>query len=245
MTGRIRESRRACRGPRRAPMPSAAASAMRLAKVPCTASSPRSRSIWRRSAHGGVLLGDREQLEPDPVDLENTGEQLGRNIRDLDFSAQDRGHLGMMAAARRRAEFEEDLDGFLAVERRPECPPATALHGFERPMSCMIVNPCHELSALAAASGLTLCGSSRNPRDAAGRRKLERLPPSDARRSEHVVDDLAVDQFTTRVAARTALSRRKCSTGEAGSRFTQKMPLSPAPEPWPWSRRVRSGSAPR
>jgi hypothetical protein len=39
-------------------------------------------------AHGGVLLGDREQLEPDTLHLERAGEHLRREGRDVGAPVQ-------------------------------------------------------------------------------------------------------------------------------------------------------------
>ena len=65
-----------------------------------------------------MLFDDRKQLEPNPVGLENTGEQFRREIPGLGFSPQDRRDLWMLAVHNIRQQFEQYVRGFLAVERR-------------------------------------------------------------------------------------------------------------------------------
>ncbi len=48
------------------------------------------------AAHRGVLLGDGDQLEPDPLDLKGAGQHLGREARDVGRAVQDSLQLGIV-----------------------------------------------------------------------------------------------------------------------------------------------------
>ena len=66
-------------------------------------------------AHGGVLLGDAQQLEPDALDLEGSGEQLGAELARGALAAQDRLHLRRPLAHELQHQLAEKLDDLVGV----------------------------------------------------------------------------------------------------------------------------------
>ena len=64
-------------------------------------------------AHGGVLLGDGQQLEPDALHLERAGEQLGREVRDVGAPVQHVLELGLVPARHVEQRVEQDVERFL------------------------------------------------------------------------------------------------------------------------------------
>ena len=68
--------------------------------------------------HRGMLFDDGKQLEPDSVRLEDTGEQIRREIPSPGFPPQCRRDLWMLAVHDAGQQLEQYVRGFLAVERR-------------------------------------------------------------------------------------------------------------------------------
>ena len=64
------------------------------------------------AAHGGVLLGDGEKLEPDALRLERAGHELGREIGDAGAAFEQRLDLRLMLARHVEQEPEQQLGGF-------------------------------------------------------------------------------------------------------------------------------------
>ena len=73
-------------------------------------------------AHGGVLLGDGEKLEPDALRLQRARHQLGREAVDIGAALEHRLDLGLMLAHHLDEEGEQELGRFLgrgAADRWP------------------------------------------------------------------------------------------------------------------------------
>ena len=115
MTGLMRvEARRPCTSC--APAPRFAASAMRLANVPCDRGFTAHALSLAAQPHSGMLFDDRKQLEPNSMRLENASEHFRRKIPGLGFSPKDRRDLRMLAVHHVCQQLEQYVRGFLAVE---------------------------------------------------------------------------------------------------------------------------------
>src|SRR5262245_9608560 len=65
--------------------------------------------------HGGVLLGDAEELEPDPLDLEGAGEELGAQIGGPPLPAEHRLELRLALANQGQQLLRQKLGDFVGV----------------------------------------------------------------------------------------------------------------------------------
>ena len=70
------------------------------------------------AAHGGVLLGDAEQLEPDPLHLERPGQQLGAQLVRGPLAAQHRLDLRGALPHQREHELAQELEHLVGVVGR-------------------------------------------------------------------------------------------------------------------------------
>ena len=64
-------------------------------------------------AHGGILLGDGEELEPDALDLKRAGKKLWREIRDVGRAEEDGFEFRLVAAGDFEQGVEEYVERFL------------------------------------------------------------------------------------------------------------------------------------
>ena len=65
------------------------------------------------AAHGRVLLGDGEKLEPDALGLQRPGHQLGREAGNIGAAFEHRLDLGLMPANHLDEEAKQDVRGLL------------------------------------------------------------------------------------------------------------------------------------
>ena len=67
------------------------------------------------AAHRGVLLGDREKLEPDALRLQRARHQFGREPGDVGAALQHRRDLRLMLAHHVEQQRKQQVGGFLRV----------------------------------------------------------------------------------------------------------------------------------
>ena len=66
-------------------------------------------------AHGRILLGDAQQLEPEPLHLKSSGQQVGAQVGGGTLSAQYRLQLGLPLPNQTQQQSGEKLDDLVGV----------------------------------------------------------------------------------------------------------------------------------
>ena len=115
-------------------------------------------------AHGGVLLGDGQKLEPDALRLERARHQLGREAVGIGAALEHRLDLGLMLAHHLEEEREQELGRFLGRGAADQC-----LHRLGRSRL---------LGDLLVHGGLTHSRSRRSADRWTGVADMERRSPS-------------------------------------------------------------------